>query len=204
VTVSVDGWAPTHQAWLLLFPLVALLRCFLHGWLNVRSRGKLSDGFAALSERVWHAYRAADRRSFGQRMRRLWEWAKANVSAAWVIEQVRKLCGRSKEYAEAYGHPGGHRTSNMLDRVMRAMNRYFDAGQHLHRSAGACGRHVRAWALLFNFRPWHPTVARANGGWRCPAERLNCHRYHEDWLQNLLVSASLGGYRRRIAPPPTP
>ena len=26
-TVSVDGWASTHQAWLALFPLVALLRC---------------------------------------------------------------------------------------------------------------------------------------------------------------------------------
>ena len=203
-TVSVDGWASTHQAWLWLFPLVALLRCFLHGWLNVRSRGKLSDGFAALSERVWHAYHAPTRRSFAQRMRRLWEWAKANVSAAWVIEQVRKLCSRSKEYAKAYDHPGGHRTSNALDRVMRSMNRYFDAGQHLHRSAEACRLHVRAWALLFNFRPWHPAVARANGGWRCPAERLNRHRYHEEWLQNLLASASLGGYRRRLAPPPTP
>ena len=27
-------------------------------------------------------------------------------------------------------------------------------------------------------------------------ERLNRHRYHADWLQNLQVSASLGGYRR--------
>ena len=75
---------------------------------------------------------------------------------------------------------------------------------HLHRSAGACGRHVRAWALLSNFRPWHPAVARANGGWRCPAERLNRHRYHDDWLQNLLAAASLGGYRRLVASPPTP
>jgi hypothetical protein len=202
-TVSADGWAATHQAWLALFPLVVTLRCFLHGWLNVRSRGKLSGGFAQLSERVWRAYRARTRRSFGQRMRRLWEWAQANVSAAWVLEQVKKLCGRAKEYGEAYAHPGGHRTSNALDRVMRAMNRYFDCGQHLHRSAPACGRHVRAWALLFNFRPWHPAVARASGGWRCPAERLNRHRYHGDWLQNLLASASLAGYRRRIAPPPT-
>jgi hypothetical protein len=203
-TVSVDGWASTHQAWLWLFPLVALLRCFLHGWLNVRSRGKLNESFGELAEKVWHAYHAPDRRSFGQRMRRLWEWAKANVSGAWLVEQVQKMCGRSKEYAKAYAHPGGHRTSNALDRVMRSMNRYFDAGQHLHRSAEACGRHVRAWALLFNFRPWHPAVARANGGWCCPAERLNRHRYHDDWLQNLLASASLGGYRRRIAPPPTP
>jgi hypothetical protein len=58
--------------------------------------------------------------------------------------------------------------------------------------------------LLYNFRPWRPATARANGGWRCPAERLNRHRYHDDWLHNLLASASLGGYRRRIAPPPTP
>jgi len=58
-TVSVDGWASTHQAWLLLFPLVVLLRCFLHGWLNVRSRGKLNESFGPLSERVWHAYHAA-------------------------------------------------------------------------------------------------------------------------------------------------
>jgi hypothetical protein len=120
------------------------------------------------------------------------------------LEQVQKTCGRAKEYGVAYGHPGGHRTSNMLDRVMRGMNRYFDSGQHLHGGVEACGRHVRAWALLFNFRPWHPAVARANGGWRCPAERLNAHRYHDDWLQSLLVSASLGGYCRRIAPPQTP
>src|SRR5204862_2387072 len=48
-TVSVDGWASTHQAWLALFPPVVLLRCFLHGWLNIRSRGKLSESFAELS-----------------------------------------------------------------------------------------------------------------------------------------------------------
>jgi hypothetical protein len=203
-TVSADGWAATHQAWVTLFPLVVVLRCFLHGWLAIRSRGKLSDGFAALSERVWHAYHATTRRSFAQRLRRLREWAQAAVTASWVLEQVEKLCGRSAEYGVAYAHPGGHRTSNALDRVMRLMSRYFDAGQHLHGGPEACDRHVRAWAVLTNFRPWHPAVARVNGGWRCPAERLNKHRYHDDWLQNLLASASLGGYHRKVAPPPNP
>jgi hypothetical protein len=195
-TVSVDGWAATRQAWRALFPLVVLLRCFLHGWLNIRSRGKLSAAFTALSEKVWDAYRALNRRSFGQRMRRLWEWSQQHVTTAWVLEQVQKLCGRAQAYGLAYRHPEGHRTSNMLDRLMRAMNRYFDDGQHLHGSQAACARHCRAWALLHNFRPWHPATARANGGWRSPAERLNRHRYHDDWLQHLLVSASLGGYRR--------
>jgi hypothetical protein len=194
-TVNTDGWKATRQAWQALFPLVVLLRCFLHGWLNIRSRGKLSATFAELSEKVWEAYHAPERRSFGQRLRRLWEWAKERVQVAWVLEQVQKLCARAREYGEAYRYPGGHRTSNMLDRQMRAMNRYFDDGQHLHGTKEACAQHCRAWALLHNFRPWGPQAERDNQGWRSPVERLNQHRYHDNWLQNLLVSASLGGYR---------
>jgi hypothetical protein len=194
-TVSVDGWASTHLAWLGLFAVV-LLRCFLHGWLSIRSRGKLSEVFTQLSAKVWHAYHASDRRSFAQRMRRLWEWAQQQQMSAWLREQVEKMCKRAREYAQAYAQPGGHRTSNMLDRVMRSMSRYFEDCQHLHGSEQAGELHCRAWALLYNFRPWHPATTRANQGWRCPAERLNRHRYHDDWLQNLLVSASLGGYRR--------
>jgi hypothetical protein len=196
-TVNTDGWAATQQAWRALFPLVVILRCFLHGWLNIRARAKnLVEVFRTVSERVWHAYHALDRRSFAQRLRRLGEWANRHVQATWVLEQVRKLCGRTREYGRAYAHPGSHRTSNMLDRVMRAMNRYFDGGQHLHGSEVACARHCRAWGLLHNFRPWHQAVARANGGQESPAVRLNQHRYHDNWLPNLLVSASLAGYRR--------
>src|SRR5436305_2815224 len=196
-TVNTDGWAATQQAWRALFPLVVILRCFLHGWLNIRARAKnLADVFRAVSERVWHAYHAPDRRCFAQRLRRLGECASQHVKATWVLEQVRKLCGRAREYGRAYAHPGGHRTSNLLDRVMRAMNRYFDDGQHLHGSEAACRQHGRAWALLHNFRPWHPAVARANDGYESPAVRLNQYRYHDNWLHNLLVSASLAGYRR--------
>jgi hypothetical protein len=196
-TVNTDGWAATQQAWRALFPLVVILRCFLHGWLSIRERAKhLGDLFRALGEKVWDAYRAPDRRRFAQRLRRLGEWADRQVKAAWVLEQVRKLCGRACVYGQAYLYPGGHRTSNMLDRLMRAMNRYYEDGQHLHGSEQACKRHVRAWALLYNFRPWQPATARANDGAQHPAERLTKHRYHDNWLQNLLVSGSLAGYRR--------
>jgi len=195
-TVSVDGWAATRHAWLTLFPSVALLRCFLHGWLNIRSRGKLSESFAELSRRAWEAYRAPSRRGFAQRLRRLREWARGQGMSAWRLEQVEKRCGRSKGYAVAYSHPGGHRTSNMLGRVMRSMSRYFDDGQHLHGGAEACGRHCRARALLSNFRPWGLATTRANDGWCSPAERPNGHRYHDDRLQNLLIPASLNGFRR--------
>jgi hypothetical protein len=195
-TVSTDGWAATQLAWLALFPLVLILRCFLHGWLSVRERAKhLGELFHSISDKVWQAYRSPTRRGFAQRLRRLREWAQKQLRGV-VLEQVLRLCGRTQQYGQAYRQPQGHRTSNMLDRVMKLMQRYFDSGQHLHGSKQARERHSRAWALLHNFRPWRPATRRANGGWASPAERLNQHRYHNDWLRNLLVSASLAGYRR--------
>ena len=198
-TVSTDGWKGTQAAWKVLFTKVVILLCFLHGWLKIRDRAKrLKEVFAEVSRRVWDTYHAPDRRSFAQRLRSLRQWAAGHLTGI-VLEKVLDLCGKRDRWSIAYRHPGGHRTSNMLDRLMRGMNRYFDQGQHLHGSLEACRLHCRAWALLCNFTPWHPAVARENQGWRCPAERLNQHRYHDCWLQNLLISASLGGYRR-----PTP
>ena len=195
-TVNSDGWLATRAAWLTLFPVIVVLRCFLHGWLKIRQRGKhLKEVFWAIGEKVWHAFRAVNCRSMAQRLRRLRDWARRRLKGP-VLEQVEKLCSRSKEYGAAYTYPGCHRTSNMLDRVMRAMNRYFEDGQHLHGSLNAANQHCRAWALLYNFTPWSSVTAKANRGWRCPAERLNQHRYHDCWLQNLLVSASLAGFRR--------
>ncbi len=199
-TVNTDGWQATRLAWLALFPLVVVLRCFLHGWLKIRDGCKKHPQFQEASDKVWQAYRAGDRRTFGQRMRRLREWA-LRVLKGEILERVLRLCGRSKEYGGAYDHPGAQRTSAMLDRVMRSMNGYFDGCQHLHGSDEAAEAHVRAWALLYNFSPWGPQTVRANDGYGCPAERLNQHRYHDSWLHNLLVSASLAGYRR---PPHTP
>ncbi len=193
-TVNTDGWKATRLAWLALFPLVVILRCFLHGWLSIRDRYKKHPSFPTLSERVWHAYHAPDRRTFGQRLRRLREWAERTLCGD-ILERALRLCGRSGEYGAAYEHPGGQRTSAMLDRVMRGMNGYFVGCQHLHGSTEAAERHARAWALMYDFAPWGPEAQRANGGWRSPAERLNQHRYHDNWLHNLLVSASLAGFR---------
>jgi hypothetical protein len=197
-TVNTDGWKGTQAAWKALFQRVVILLCFLHGWLKIRDRAQhLKDQFAEVSRQVWEAYHAPDRRRFGQRLRRLREWAGKHLGSV-VLETVLDLCRRGRRFAVAYRHPDGHRTSNMLDRQMRGMNRYFDHGQHLHGSLEAGRLHCRAWALLWNFTPWHPATTGQNQGWRCPAERLNQHRYHDSWLQNLLVSASLGGYRRPL------
>jgi hypothetical protein len=194
-TVCTDGWPGTQAAWKILFPKVVILLCFLHAWLKIRDRAKhLKEVFAEISRRVWEAYHAPDRRRFAQRLRRLGQWAGEQLTGV-VLENVLALCRKRARFAMAYHHPGGHRTSNMLDRQMRGMNRYFDQGLHLHGTREASRLHCRAWALLWNFTPWHPATSRANKEWRCPAERLNQHRYHDSWLQNLLISASLAGYR---------
>jgi hypothetical protein len=195
-TVNTDGWKGTQAAWKILFEHVVILQCFLHAWLKIRDRAKhLKDQFPEISRRVWEAYHAPDRRCFGQRIRSLRTWARGHLNGV-VLEKVLALCKKRDRWSIAYHHPQGHRTSNMLDRLMRGMNRYFDHGQHFHGSHQACRLHCRAWALVWNFAPWHPATARKNRGWRCPAERMNRHRYHECWLQNLLISASLGGHRR--------
>jgi hypothetical protein len=202
-TVNTDGWQATQLAWSALFPLVAVLRCFLHGWLSIRDGCRKHPLFHTLSEKVWQAYHATDRRTFSQRLRRLREWAERTVSGE-ILTRTLRLCGRLQEYGRAYSHPKGHRTSTMLDRVMRSMNAYFVGCQHLHGGDAATQWHSRAWALLYNFTPWSPQAQRANDGYRCPAERLNRHRYHDNWLHNLLVSASLAGYRHQSNPPQTP
>lgn len=193
-TVNTDGWKGTRAAWRLLFPTIALLRCFLHGWLKIRDRGKhLKDTFFELSTRVWDAYHAPNKRSLSQRLRRLKTWAGEKLSGV-LLKEVEDLCDKKEFWMQAHDHPDGHRTSNMLDRVMRPMNRYFFDCQHLH-GKGSNKYHVRGWALLWNYTTWNPATTKMNDGWRCPAERLNEHRYHDNWLQNLLISASLGGYR---------
>ena len=152
-TVSTDGWQATAAAWMALFPMIVILRCFLHGWLKIRQRGKhLGQKFLELSEKVWHAYHAPDRRQFSDRLEGLKNWASDCLSGI-LLTKVLDLYKKRDLWTLAYEHPGSHRTSNMLDRLMRSMNRYFDDGQHLHGSFEAGNQHCRAWALLYNFSP---------------------------------------------------
>jgi hypothetical protein len=195
-TVNTDGWPATQAAWRALFQGVTLILCFLHAFLKIRDRAvHMKEGFAGLRERVWEAYHAPDARSFSQRLRRLREWAKAHVEKEVVREKVLALCGKRGAFVRAYEHPGCHRTSNLVDRLLRRLDHHLYCGQHLHGSVRVAERGLRGWALIHNFAPSCPEVVRESPGLRSPAERLNGKRYHPEWLQNLLISASLGGYR---------
>ena len=196
-TVNTDGWPATQAAWRALFKGVALILCFLHAFLKIRDRAvHLKETFTELSRRVWEASQAPEARSFSQRLRRLREWAKEHVGKDVVRAKVQALCEKRVAFVRAYKHPGCHRTSNPVDRLLRRLDYHLYCGQHLHGTIVAAEQGLRGWALIHNFAPSCPETVRESSGLRSPAERLNEMRYHTEWLQNLLVSASLGGYRR--------
>jgi hypothetical protein len=196
-TVNPDGWPATQAAGRALFDGVTLILCLLHAFLKIRERAKhLKGTFEALRERVWKASHAPEARTFSQRLRRLREWAEDHVDKAVVREKGLALCAKREAFLKAYAHRGCHRTSTLVDRVLRRLDYHLSCGQHLHGSTRAAEGGLRGWALIPNFAPSCPRTVRATPGLRSPAERLNGNRYHPEWLQNLLVSASLGGYRK--------
>jgi hypothetical protein len=109
-TVNTDGWSGTQAAWSALFPMIVLIRCFLHAWLKIRERSKTLDLFFDIGERVWNVFYAETRMMMGQRIRRLREWAKLNLKGV-VLDKVLDLCAKSKLWSVWYDHPDGHATS---------------------------------------------------------------------------------------------
>jgi hypothetical protein len=194
-SVNLDGWLATKQAWLTLFPQITIILCFLHAFLSIRNRAtkKVAETFKLISQKVWDAYHASDKRCFSQRIRRLREWASQHLSPGPVKEKLLSLCQKRDAFVKAYEHPTAHRTSNMVDRLMKFMDRWLFASQYFHGTTDAARLQTRGWALLENFCPSTPQTINKYHGKISPAERLNGFRYHDNWLQNLLISASMGG-----------
>jgi hypothetical protein len=190
-TVNTDGPKATHNAWQALFTGVAIVLCFLHGFLKIRDRGrKLHE----LHRRVWEVFRAATAADFVQRMAAFRAWWQPQTWAAPVREARTKLADHAADYAGSYAHPGCHRTSNLVDRLMNRLYRVLYAGRGLHGHQATSERRLRGWALLLNFRPFAPR-GRQRRAHQSPAHRLNNKKYHDHWLHNLQVSASLAGFR---------
>jgi hypothetical protein len=192
-TVNTDGWQATQLAWRKLFAHVTLIVCFLHAFLKIRDRCKhMQEHFSELCHRVWDSYHAATPQKFLAHCAALKTWAASALPAGAALEAVLKLCARAPQFAQAYDHPTAHRTSNMLDRRMDHMARRFYSAHYFHGHLMTAEYAVRAEALLVNFLPYCPRAAIAEQ-YRSPAHKLNGFVYHDNWLHNLLISASMGG-----------
>ena len=176
-TVNTDGFASTMGAWSALFPMIVLIRCFLHAWLRIRERGKKLENFFELGKKVWEVYYSETRRIVSQRIRRLREWATKHLSGV-VQEKTLDLCDKQEQWSMWYEEDceDAYTTSNMLDRLMRSQNRYLDRGQHFHGTLESANLRSRSWAVLHNYWDWGRKTSKENEGCRCPAERLNGKR----------------------------
>jgi hypothetical protein len=192
-TVCTDGYKSTRLAWQQLFPQVALILCFLHGVLKVMERctGQLRQ---QVLDRVWNCYDAQSHRQFSQRLRRLGEWASEKLSGH-LQEMVIKLRQQCPRYATAYDHVGAHRTTNAVDRLMNHQDRMLYARDYLHGKRETARLALRAMAALLNFHPYTVRLRQAAPQRQSPFADLNGFQYHENWLHNFLIAASLGGHK---------
>ena len=194
-TVNTDGWQATQNAWKSLFNQITVILCFLHAFIKIRDRGKKALGELGqeVQKRVWGAYRANSKRAFSQRLRRLREWVSDALPESDMKRHALDLCDKRDDFSQSYDHPLAHRTSNMVDRLMKFLDRAFFNAQYFHGLPESAENRVRALALLWNFCPSSPETMKKYGGQSCPAERLNGKCYADNWLENLLVSGSMNG-----------
>ena len=192
-TVCTDGFNATRLAWQQLFPRVSLILCFLHGVLKIiqRCRGVLRR---EVLDRVWNCYEASNRRQFSQRLRRVREWACEKLEGT-VQEMTLKLYKQRQGYVKAYEHSGCARTTNGVDRLMNQQDRLLYAMRYLHGKGETARLGLRAMALQWNFHPYGRRLRRENPNRQSPFADLNGYQYHDNWLHNLLIAASLGGHK---------
>jgi hypothetical protein len=194
-TVGTDGWEATGKAWLELFPGIQIILCFLHAFLSIKRQcgRKFGALFAVIGDKVWNIYAAGTKKIFSQRIRRFREWGKKNPEGT-VLSKILSLCSKRDSFSRAYDHPEAHRTSNMTDRLMRWQDKYLFSRQYFHGNFESAELAIRSWALIRNFRPYCRRVCEDYKA--SAAVQLNGFSYRDNWLENLLVSASMRGYRK--------
>lgn len=192
-SINTDGWKATVKAMKVLFPMAVLVRCFLHAFLKVKTctTKKTRTYFDRFADMIWGCYRAEGKRSFSQRLRRIREKVIVELPKGKLKDAILSLCAKKDQWTTFYACPSANRTSNMLDRLMRFMDRHIFIAQGFHGSQSAANKGMRAFCLLYNFAPSSPKVRK--NGLISPAARLNGFVYSENWLENFLVAATLNG-----------
>ena len=145
---------------------------------------------------MWDVYRAPTAVEFRRELTELDEWSSSQDLPAPVREAIVKLVKHADNYAVSYDHPTGKRTSNEVDRLTNHLTRLMDSGKHLHGHLSSATLRLRGSKLVHNFlpfaeRPNHPRE------YLSPAHRLNKKVFHQHWLHNLFLSASMRGIHAR-------
>ena len=113
---------------------MTIILCFLHAFLKIRDRATqaLAEGFAPVSQKVWWAYRAPGQVAFAQRLRRLREWAERTLPDSPMKRHTLDRCAKRAPFSRSYDHARAHRTSNLVDRLMKFLDRACFNAQYFH------------------------------------------------------------------------
>jgi hypothetical protein len=193
-TVNTDGWDATQQAWQALFPGLTLMLCFLHTVLGIQQHCRRDEKlYPQVTDKLWGLFHALNLRQFGQRLRRLQEWAIMNVSHEIVLKKLLALKTKATLFKRTFDFPQAYRTSNQIDRLMNYQDRILYQMQYFHGSDDSTRKALRVMGLLWNFHPYCNKL-QANGSFTVsPFRDLNGFSYHNHWLRNLLIASSLNG-----------
>jgi hypothetical protein len=159
-TVGTDGWSATKKAWNFLFCTTFIICCFLDVFIKIRDRSKKKyrDIYHEVASKLWVCYKANNKTSFVQRVRRLTEWAVQKGVPDVILNPIEKLRKNINQYSIGYDFKGSHRTSNMLDRFMQGMDRHLFSTRYFHKTLTSANNSIRGWALIYNFTPFNPTT----------------------------------------------
>ena len=197
-TVCVDPWDATRKAFEALFSNAAVILCFLHSILKVgkcKGKGALRQLRAKVAGRAWYVYKAPTKVKFSQRMRRLREWAVANLPVGQLLDAVNAMSAKRSSFTLAYDFDSPHRTTNGVDRLMDHMDRVLYAMRYLHGDLHSASLAMRSMALIWNFHSYGLRARPNAGRTASPFSELNGFCYHDNWLQNLQIASSMGGWR---------
>jgi hypothetical protein len=146
-SVNTDGWAATRKAWKGLFNEVILILCFLHSYIKIRSISKKEPLKNELFNQVWEAYNTENKTDFISKI------AQIDINSLTVLAQVEKMKNNAHLFATSFDCEG-KRTSNMVDRAIKPMDKFLSNAQYFHGNLSSAQLTIRAFAIGYNFLPF--------------------------------------------------
>jgi hypothetical protein len=200
LSINSDGWAATKKAIQKLFTNSVLVLCFLHSVIKIRQVAQKEPQKKLLFEKVWQIYHAKDTDAFDTAVLDLESWANENVTRDSVKERIFKIGKRKEEFKTAFQVPTAMRTTNMVDRLMKPLDRFLFMKQYFHGHFHQTQLMMNAFALCLNFAPFSPRTKdkykmKNLTFYHSRAEALNRFAYDQNWLNNLLSAASCNEIR---------
>ncbi|MEY4905044.1 MAG: hypothetical protein RLZZ292_2859, partial [Bacteroidota bacterium] len=156
ISINSDGWAATKKTLKGLFTQATMVLCFLHSVIKIRQVAQKEPKKQELFDKIWTIYHATDANGFDTAVLDLDNWAKENVIKDSVKERIAKISKRKEDFKTFFDAPTAKRTTNMVDRLMKPVDRFLFMKQYFHGDFKSAELMLNALAICINFAPFAP------------------------------------------------